>query len=231
MDRLNPGMPKFPSPILLFLVAAAWLIPLFGKKLEPGVFGSAGVQWGGALLLAVLVPFAALAALPRSSAGDRLRMSWGQLIFALMPLVLNLVFQAVMIPMLSRVTAKQADDEAKKTGTVSKFKEAALNGSSGETRKRTASLAYQIFGISTEWRKDDGSMETYTPSEKDLMERKKYRQFDETGLGARREMAWQLKQIRGLFILFLVSLGITMVALVWRRKSLSAVGLSSSPVP
>ncbi len=217
-------MPKFSSSTLIYLVAAAWLIPLIGKKLVPEVLGSAGVQWGGALLVAVLVPFAAMAALTRSPTGDRLRISWGHLIFALIPLVSNLAFQAVMIPMLSRVTAKQADDEAKKTEAVSKFKEAALNGPSEGTRKLTALSTYQVFGIHTEWRKDDGSMETYTPSEEDIAKRSEHGKFEQTSLWAGREIAWQLKQIRGLFLLNLGALGITMVALFWRRSRLIAAG-------
>jgi hypothetical protein len=125
------------------------------------------------------------------------------------------------------VASKLAADEASRILTISKVREKATNASSGAIRERAAWMTYRISGVPVDWLKDDGSTQTFVPSDEDRAKWEDLRLTNESGLSAGAVVDWQLQQTRWLFFLNLVSLGVTIVVLVRRKMTVNAVRSSA----
>jgi hypothetical protein len=143
-------MAKTHQPIILYLIWVAWLIPYFGKRLAPDYFGNAPVQWGGAILVAVLVPIAVLRWwIPVSPGGSR-RTSWIFLLKAMAPLLIVLVVQGILAASLTRTVSKWAGNTERDAALVTKTRDLALNDDDPKKREKAAAAAYLFFGTRIE---------------------------------------------------------------------------------
>ncbi len=107
---------------------------------------------------------------------------------------------------------------------MGKVREIAFHGDSPEKRERAASMAYQAFGVITEWVNAAGTKAAYIPSNKDIQLREEFHRLEEQGRSVHGDVEQLLQQTRGLLILNLVSLGLTILALGYRRKKINALG-------
>ena len=148
------------STIVLWLF---WLIPLQGKKLAPVLFDSSYIQWGSAIVVAVLIPVVLLISLRMLYDSGPRKTGLFFALLAFLPLVYNLVIYGVVGLLLARTQLTLLGVNERIPEAISTLTEHCHSDQEAEDREKSARMLYRAFGIQSSWKNEQGVLERYEP--------------------------------------------------------------------
>ena len=210
---------------------ALWVAPIQGKKLAPEVFGTSGVQWACAVVVAVIIPVVVLLSLNMLFGLRDRRAGFGFLILACLPLLYNLTMYGVGGVLLARTNLNLLRGHERDSELISTLSERAISEAELEDRAKSAGVLYSMFGVQSVWKNAEGELERFYPT---VAQQERWEDTVDTENTVRETteiIDWQLKQMPWLFGLDLFSFCLILFGgLGWRAyKPISEQGVAPQP--
>jgi hypothetical protein len=163
------------AKILSGVLLAFWLLPWYGKKLLPSLFGGWAVQWTFAVIVAILAPVLVLIGLRLLFCTDLKKSGFTIVLAASMPIWVNAGVLGVGGLSLARVNSGVNDLNRSDVAAMRLLSDRSITADSPEDRLKNAEVLYQSFGVQAVWKNAQGDLERYLP-------------------GSEQEAAWQRTQ-------------------------------------
>ena len=179
---------------LLIIAGIFFIVPLEGKQRLPSIFGSAWVQWGTGLILAVLIGTGLFLSVHAvyTRPETRKHAPWSAFGFALLFLAV-VSFQIIGLPMFCSLNNQLKGFSSSED--LPRFLRSLQSAQTVAKRSLIAGLIYRHTGASVPYMKEDGIYTLYEPNQEDkngLQQTKEYEiRLEET----KKMIGWQIVQM------------------------------------
>jgi len=196
---------------LLVITFLIWFIPMEGKKLFPEQLGSSYIQWGSALISALLLPCGIFLSFYYFTTFSEHKKETGWTCLGFVTLFsATLAMYGVFTPMM--IQMRNATDLLSSKDSVPLLVKKIYSEDTPEKKRAImASLIYMTSGVTVPYKTEDGSYMTYRPSVKDEQNWIEAQEGERKVKQTEEILDWQLKQMPFLTSLYVSSFFLTFV--------------------